>query len=119
MNGRSSLPAAWLVSDGRVLASADVAKTARARRRGLIGKNTVTTAMVLVNCRWIHTIGVKCALDIAYLDADSKVIKIQRLSPMRVSLPVSKSATIVEASAGSFERWGLHLGDVVEVRYAS
>lgn len=119
MNDRSSLPAAWLVSDGRVLASADVAKTARARRRGLIGRKTVTSAMVLVNCRWIHTIGIKCALDVAYLDADSKVIKIQRLSPMRVSLPVTKSTTIVEASAGSFERWGLHLGDVVEVRYTS
>jgi hypothetical protein len=117
MNSQTSLPTAWLVSDGRVLASADVANTPRARRRGLIGQRTVTTVLVLDHCRWIHTIGVKCALDIAYLNADGTVIKIQRLAPMRVPLPVTKSCTVIEASAGSFERWGLHIGDVIEVRY--
>lgn len=118
MNGQPSLPTAWLVSDSRVLASADVADTPRARRRGLIGQPSVTTALVLNNCRWIHTIGVKCTLDIAYLNADSVVIKIQRLAPMRVPMPVVKSRTVIEASAGSFERWGLRIGDVVEVRQA-
>ena len=108
---------AWLVSDGRVLASADVANTARARRRGLIGQSSVTTALVLDNCRWIHTIGVRCALDIAYLDADSTVIKMQRLVPRRVPLPVRRSRAVIEAPAGSFERWGLHIGDVIEVRH--
>jgi hypothetical protein len=117
MNSQTSLPTAWLVSDGRVLASADVANTPRARRRGLIGQRTVTTVLVLDHCRWIHTIGVKCTLDIAYLNADRTVIKIQRLVPMRVPLPVTKSCMVIEASAGSFERWGLHIGDVIEVRY--
>lgn len=117
MNDQPSLPTAWLVSEGRVLASADVANTSRARRRGLVGQQSVTTALVLNNCRWIHTIGVKCTLDIAYLDADSVVIKIQRLVPGRVPMPVAKSRVVIEASAGSFERWGLHIGDVIEVRH--
>jgi hypothetical protein len=117
MNNQTSLPTAWLVSEGRVLASADVANTARARRRGLIGKRSVTTALVLDNCHWVHTIGVKCTLDVAYLNAESVVIKIQRLAPMRIPLPVTKSRLVIEASTGSFERWGLQLGDVVEVRY--
>jgi len=117
MNSQTSLPTAWLVSSGRVLASANVANTSRARRRGLIGQRPVSTVLVLDHCRWIHTIGVKSALDIAYLNADSAVIKIQHLMPMRVPLPVTKSCTVIEASAGSFERWGLHLGDVIEVRH--
>jgi len=117
MNSPTSLPTAWLVSDGRVLASADVANTPRARRRGLIGQHSVTTALVLENCHWIHTIGVKCSLDVAYLDKDGSVIKMQRIAPMRVPLPVTKSRMVLEASAGSFERWGLQLGDVIELRY--
>lgn len=107
----------WLVSDGRVLASADVANTPRARRRGLIGQRSVTTAMVLEDCRWIHTIGVKCALDVAYLNADGAVIKMQRIAPMRIPLPVKDSRLVIETQAGSFERWGLQLGAVVELRY--
>lgn len=117
MNSPTSLPKAWLVSDGRVLASADVANTRRARRQGLIGQRSVTAALVLDRCRWIHTIGVKCALDVAYLNADGVVIKMQRVAPMRIPPPVAKSRTVIEALAGSFERWGLQLGDVIELRY--
>lgn len=117
MKIQTPLPAAWLVSDGRVLASANIANTPRARRHGLIGQQTITTALVLDHCRWIHTIGVKCVLDVAYLNADGAVIKMQRVIPMHVSLPVTKSRLVIEASAGSFERWGLQLGDVIEVRY--
>ncbi len=117
MRNSTPLPTAWLVSDGRVLASADVADTPQARRRGLIGQRSVTTPLVLDNCRWIHTIGVKCSLDIAYLDAEGSVIKMQRLAPLRIPLPVTKSRLVIEASAGSFERWGLKLGDVIELRY--
>jgi uncharacterized membrane protein (UPF0127 family) len=31
-------------------------------------------------------------------------------------MPVREARTVVEAKAGSFERWGLKVGDVVEVR---
>lgn len=116
MKNPTPLPTAWLVSDGRVLASANVANTSRSRRHGLIGQQSVTTALVLDHCRWIHTIGVKCALDVAYLDEVGAVVKMQRVAPMRVALPVTKSRLVIEASAGSFERWGLQLGDVIEVR---
>ena len=116
MKTPTPLPAAWLVSDGRVLASANIAKTPRARRHGLIGQQTITTALVLDHCRWIHTIGVKCALDVAYLDESGAVVKMQRVAPNRLARPVTAARLVIEASAGSFERWGLHLGDVIEVR---
>lgn len=107
---------AWLVAQGRVLASATVAESRGERRRGLIGERDPQYAMVLPDCNWVHTFGVKCALDVAYLDEKSHVLKIQRLAPMRLPLPVREATTVVEAKAGSFERWGLKVGDVVEVR---
>jgi len=33
-------------------------------------------------------------------------------------LPVWKARSVIEAEAGSFERWGLHVGDRVEIRGA-
>ena len=107
---------AWLVAQGRVLASATVADTRAQRRRGLLGQKDPEFAMVLPNCKWIHTIGMKCALDIAYLDDESRVMKVQRLNPMRLPLPVLAACSVVEARAGSFERWGVRIGDIVEVR---
>ena len=55
-------------------------------------------------------------LDIEYLDALGTVIKTERVKPFRISAPVSRCKTVVEARAGSFERWNLKVGDVIDVR---
>lgn len=116
MTSQPQFASAWLVSDGRVLASADVALTSKARRQGVIGKRGFDGAMVIPQCKWIHSIGVKVALDVAYLNSVNAVIKVQRVKPMRIALPVAQSRIVIEAAAGSFARWGLKLGDTVEVR---
>jgi uncharacterized membrane protein (UPF0127 family) len=107
---------AWLVAQGRVLASATVADTRAQRRRGMLGQKHPEFALVLPNCRWVHTIGMRCALDVAYLDDESRVMKVQQLNPMRLPLPVLAAHSVVEARVGSFERWGVRVGDIVEVR---
>lgn len=107
---------AWLVSDARVLASAEIAGSRRDRGRGLIGRESVDGAFVLPRCRWVHTMGMKVPLDVAYLDAEGVVVKVVRMPPRRIGAPVWAARTVVEAEAGAIERWGLHLGDVVEVR---
>ena len=118
MTSQPQFASAWLVSDGRVLASADVALTPKARRQGVIGKRHLEGAMVIPDCKWIHSLGVKVALDVAYLNSANAVIKVQRVKPMRIALPVAHSRIVVEAAAGSFARWGLKLGDTIEVRDA-
>ncbi|MCI0347650.1 MAG: DUF192 domain-containing protein [Chloroflexi bacterium] len=107
---------AWLLVDGRVLASADVATSGKAKRRGLLGRDGLDGALVLERCRWVHTIGMRFPLDIAYLDASGAVLKTVRMNRHRVGLPMPKAARVVEAEAGAFGRWGLHVGDVVEIR---
>lgn len=107
---------AWLVSDGTVLASAEVAGDARARRRGLIGRPGVDGAFVIEPCRWIHTIGMAFPLDVAYLDESGTVIKTVFMAPSRVGAPVWHARSVIEAEAGAFGRWGLHVGIAVEVR---
>jgi len=107
---------AWLVSDARVLASAEVAGTRAARRRGLLGRDDVDGALVIEPCRWIHTIGMRFPIDVAYLDADGVVTKTCRMKRHRLALPVWHARSIIEARAGAFERWELHVGDEIEVR---
>jgi uncharacterized membrane protein (UPF0127 family) len=107
---------AWLLVEGRVLASADVATSGRDRRRGLLGRDGLDGALVLDPCRWVHTLGMRFALDVAYLAADGTVLKTVRMSRQRVGVPVARAARVIEAEAGAFGRWGLHVGDVVEIR---
>ena len=107
---------AWLVSEARVLASADVAATSRDRRKGLRGRRTVEGAFVIPDCRWVHTLGMKVPIDVAYVDEAGVVLKIVRMSRWRVGAPVPKAKWLIEAATGAFERWGLSIGDVVELR---
>lgn len=106
----------WLLCEGRVLASAQCTTTRAERRRGLIGRHDVPEPLVISPCRWVHTMGVRTPLDVAYLDAAGTVLRTERLRPGRVAAPVAKARTVIEAGAGAFGRWPLQVGDVVEVR---
>lgn len=106
----------WLVSDGHVLASAERAEGRRAHMRGLLGREGIDGAFVLEPCRWVHTIGMKFAIDVAYLDAEGVVLKTVRMKRNRLGAPVPHARIVVEAQAGAFARWGLGVGDQIEVR---
>ncbi len=114
----SLAPMAWLLCEGRVLASLEVATSRRDRRTGLLGRDTVEGALLVERCRWVHTIGMRFAIDAAYLDPQGAVLKTVRMAPNRIGVPMLKADRVIEAQAGAFARWGLHVGDLVEVRTA-
>ncbi len=98
-----------------MLASAEVAERRGDRRRGLLGRDGLEGAIVLRPCRWVHTLGMRFPIDVAFLDADGVVVKTMHLERRRVGVPVWRARTVIEAEAGAFARWGLHVGDVVVV----
>ena len=55
-------------------------------------------------------------IDAAYLDSDDIVIKTIQMHRFRLGIPVWRARSVIEAEAGAFARWGLHVGDKVEVR---
>ncbi len=106
----------WLVADGRVLAAAELAEGRSQRTRGLIGRDGLEGAIVLRPCRWIHTFGVRFPLDVAFLDGEGLVLKTMLMRRGRLGVPVWHARTVIEAEAGAFGRWGLHVGDLIEIR---
>ena len=90
--------------------------TPAAGSHGWLLRDGLEGALLIDGCRWVHTIGMRFAVDVAYVDRDGTVLKTVRMTPQRVGLPMPKARTVVEAEAGAFARWGLHAGDTVEVR---
>jgi uncharacterized membrane protein (UPF0127 family) len=107
---------AWLMSDARVLASAELAETRAARRKGLLGRSALDGALVIRPCRGVHTIGMKFPIDVAFVDEDDVVVKTLQMARHRIGIPVFSARTVIEANAGAFARWGIRVGDVIEVR---
>jgi uncharacterized protein len=106
----------WLVRGDDVLAAAEVAVTRKVRRRGLIGRDHVDGVLVIRPCRQVHTFGMRFPIDVAFCDRSGTVLHLSCLAPRRISRVVWHSAFVIEARTGSFERWKLRPGDVVELK---
>ena len=104
----------WLLRDGEVLASLEVADRRASRRHGLLGRDGVEGALLLVPARSVHSFGMRFPLDVAWLDADLTVLRTVRLARNRMTRPVLRAHGVLEAEAGSFARWGLQVGDQLE-----
>jgi uncharacterized protein len=107
---------AWLLCEGTVLASAEVSEGLWDRSRGLLGRPSYDGAMLLPHTRSVHSVGMRFPMDVAFLDQELVVLGTTRLAPWRLALPRRRGRSVLEATAGSFERWGLRAGDRLEIR---
>ena len=105
---------AWLIVDGTPVAL-EVAATAKARAKGLLGREDFHGALLLTPARSVHTMRMRFAIDVAYLDRDLNVLATETLRPHRFGRMVRGTRQILEAEAGCFERWGLRPGSELSI----
>jgi uncharacterized membrane protein (UPF0127 family) len=108
----------WLLRDGDVVCALDLADSAAERRNGLRGRTGCNGALHVEGLRVVHTAGMKFPIDIAFLSDDLTVLRVAHLKPWRVALGGRRAQSVVQAEAGSLERWGVGVGDQLEVREA-
>ena len=107
----------WLLRDGDVLASLETASGARQRAKGLLGRDGIDGALLLRPSMSVHTLGMRFPIDVAFCDRNLRVVAIvSGMQPWRLGLPRPRARVVIEAEAGSFERWALRVGDELEVR---
>ena len=106
----------WLVRDGEVLATLEVAESSRARARGLLGRDDFDGALLLQPAKSVHTFGMRFPIDVAFVDKDLVVVRTVTMARWRLGMPVWKAHGVIEAQAGTFGHWNLQVGDQLEVK---
>lgn len=99
-----------------MLAAADVVRPRFPLGQGLQGKDSYDGALVLEQTRAVHTFGLRFPIDVAFCNRDLVVVRVGRMRPGRLGLPCPRARMVIEGEAGSFERWGLAVGDTLELR---
>ena len=106
----------WLLREDEVLATLEVAEDRRSRRKGLLGRDGVEGALLLTEARSVHTIGMRFPIDVAFCDADLRVLRTVTMPRHRLGRPCLKARCVIEAEAGAFAHWELRPGDQLEVK---
>jgi uncharacterized protein len=88
------------------------------RGKGLIGRRSLPRGygLVIRPCGSIHMFFMSMPLDVLHLDKDGRVVKILHgIKPWRLGPFVPKSRWVVELPAGTAQRTGTQVGDVIVV----
>jgi len=88
----------------------EVADTAKARARGLLGRNGIDGALLLTPARSVHTFRMRFAIDVAYLDAHFTVLDVHTMQPNRIGAPRWSARHVLEAEAGAMRAWSVRTG---------
>jgi hypothetical protein len=92
-----------------------IAASYRARTRGLLGLDGIEGALLLTPASSVHTVRMRFAIDVAYLDRRLRVLAIRTMPPGRVGRPRLRARHVLEAQAGAFARWGVTKGVTLEL----
>lgn len=107
---------AWLLHEGKVLATVEFADSLRRRTIGLLGRDGIDGALLLERTRSIHTIGMKFAIDVAFLTDEFEVVSIRTVARHRITGVEWKARHAIEVEAGRFDHWAVKPGDRLEIR---
>ena len=108
-----SAPLQLLVGERSVSLAIEVARTPGARLRGWLGLRSAPRerGLWLVPCDAVHTIGMQFALDLVFVDAAGRVLRIDHhVAPWRLRVCIG-AFSVVEMDAGTAEEIGLAVGD--------
>jgi hypothetical protein len=106
----------WLLRDGDVICALEMTQSPKERRRGLRAGSGDAGAVQCEGARGRHTVGRSGAVDVAFLGADLAVLHLARLAPWRMARPRKGVRSVLEAEAGSWDRWRIRVGDQLEIR---
>ncbi|MER7796871.1 DUF192 domain-containing protein [Microbacterium sp. NPDC096154] len=102
-----------LIVDSRETAPLLVTTSFADRLRGMLLRTPLPPALLIRPCTSVHGAFMRSALDVAFLDAEGRVLRTVRLHPWRVAGPMPGARSVLEAPPGSFAAWGLGPGSRV------
>jgi uncharacterized membrane protein (UPF0127 family) len=90
----------------------------RTRKKGLLGRTSFDagSALVIAPSGAVHTFGMQFPIDLVYARRDGHVIKVRHSMPRNRLSAALGAFAVIELPAGTIERTGLVVGDVLEIR---
>jgi len=93
----------------------DMAVTRAARRRGLLGRDSLGPAegLLLSPCKAVHTVGMRFPIDVVFIDGDGRTVRVvPALAPWRIAMS-ARAKAVIELAAGTAKASDIQVGDLL------
>ena len=93
----------------------DIAATRAARRRGLLGRDSLapTEGLMLAPCKAVHTVGMRFPIDVVFIDGDGRAVRVvPELAPWRIAMS-ARARAVIELAAGTAKASDIQVGDML------
>ena len=93
----------------------DMAVTRSARRRGLLGRDSIgpTEGLLLSPCKAVHTVGMRFPIDVVFIDGDGRAVRVvPALAPWRIAMS-ARAKAVIELAAGTAKASDIQVGDLL------
>ena len=93
-----------------------IAESYWSRFWGLMGRRTLAEdeGLLIEPCSSIHTMFMRFAIDVVFLDREHRIVKVATVPPFRAALGRG-AHTVLEIPAGTAKRNGLEVGDALSL----
>ena len=98
-----------------VALAVDVAATRAAKRRGLLGRDSLgaTEGLLISPCKAVHTVGMRFPIDVVFIDRDGRAVRIvPSLQPWRIAMS-ARAKAVIELAAGTAAAADIRVGDLL------
>ncbi|MCL3777062.1 MULTISPECIES: DUF192 domain-containing protein [unclassified Actinomyces] len=92
-----------------------VAHNRKERNAGLLGTEGLDGALWIRCCNWVHTFGMRYAIDVVYLSRSGRVRTARTMRPGRLGAPRVSATAVVELPAGAAAHAGITPGRTLAV----
>lgn len=95
------------------------ASTFLTRLKGWIGRKNIDSdeGLWIFPCKQIHTFGLRCRIDVLFLDRQGYVVGIaEQIAPWRVSSLYSDASSVLELKSGRASEYSLKIGDCIQFK---
>jgi uncharacterized membrane protein (UPF0127 family) len=96
-----------------IASDAELAASRASRRQGLLGRDSLdlSSALVLFPCWAVHTIGMRFAIDVIFVDRQGRILKmVSDLGPWRTAI-MPRAHAVIELPAGRLRCQDVAVGD--------
>ena len=99
--------------------NAHIADNFFSRFRGLMFRKSIPAdyALYIKLCNQIHMLNMRFAIDVVYLSADGRVVKIdENVQPNKICKTVKEAKSVIEMNAFAAEKYGIGVDDTLEIQ---